>query len=150
VTNLLGNPGFEDPLGSSPGNSDNTANRGITRVTTNAPVGNAFLRLDEGIVAGQRGHVYFPSCFSASRSRCGFFQRLARAYRWIPAKSDKCVSNSDFCRSAHQRIEHFDFRNLGQFFKRSSEWYSSGRHRTSGSCTCAFNLRSGAGKRCGF
>ena len=46
VVNLLGNSGFEEPLGIG-ANWNNDANRGITVVTGSAPEGNKFLRMSE-------------------------------------------------------------------------------------------------------
>lgn len=90
VTNVLGNPGFEQPLGGA-GNWDNTANRGILQITGGAPEGNSFLRLSEPAttLAGPPAFVgvfTFQTVIPASPGNTVGFSGLVRVNALTPGE----------------------------------------------------------------
>lgn len=97
--NEVGNPGFESALGGS-GNWDQTANRGITRVTgaSDAPDGSSYLRLDE---AGIGGAELFTYTFQRADSevRSGDMVAASAMVRQTPDDGDD---------TAQVRIEFYD------------------------------------------
>ena len=80
TVNLIKNADFENAIGGSD-NWDNTANRGLSRVTAGAPSGSAFLRLDEAttVAGGFAGVFTFQVVSPASPGDIVAFSGLVRA-----------------------------------------------------------------------
>src|SRR3989338_7646095 len=80
TVNLIKNADFENAIGGSD-NWDNTANRGLSRVTAGGPSGSAFLRLDEAttVAGGFAGVFTFQVVAPASPGDIVAFSGLVRA-----------------------------------------------------------------------